>query len=76
MTLVFPIYNVAISFTFIIRFRISNSLRVFLLLVHLNILPNLIIPLMNISLVDLLSLYLKVNLIKFIYKMYNIILII
>jgi hypothetical protein len=76
MTLVFPIYNIVISSTYILRFLSAIASGVFLLLVHLNILPNLIVPLININLADLLSLYLTINLIKLMYKMYNTILMI
>lgn len=76
MTLLFPVFNVVIPFTFIIRFLSVMTSCTFLSLLYLNILPNLIVPLIGISLVDLLSLYFIVNLIKLMYKMYSTILII
>jgi hypothetical protein len=75
MTSVFPIFNI-MSFTFIIRFLSVMTSGVFLWLLHLDILPNLVVPLINISLVDLFSLYLVAKFIKLMYKMYSTVLII
>ena len=75
MVLVFPIFNFVVPFNFIIRFLSIILSWVFLLLVYLNILPNLMVPLIDISFIDLLSLYLIANLIKLVYKMYTTILI-
>lgn len=75
MNSVFPVFNL-MCFPLIIRVLSVIASGVFLLVLHLDILPDLMVPLINISLVDLLSLYLIVNLIKLMYKMYNTILII
>jgi hypothetical protein len=76
MTPVFSIYKVGLNFSWIVRFLSVIPSGIFLLVIHLNVFPNLTIPFININLTQLLTLYLIVSLVKWVYKLYNTIIII